>query len=357
MNQRGRRRTALAAKAGLPPGQTVFMGMQKVDSVVIDLIEYDGENLTEVPGCTLERAIQSISDQVVTWINVTGIHDAGCIDALGEALNLHPLTTEDIVNTWQRPKLESFQDYIFLVLKMMTYHEGRKDIDVEQVSLVLGKSVVVSFQERPGDVFEPIRERIRTQAGRIRRSGADYLAYALMDSVVDNYFVAMEGIGEYIETIDEEIVTSPDRHHMTEIHRLKRCILTLRKAVWPLREEISAMEKDQSAFISRSTVTFLRNLYDHTVQVMDIVETHRDLLSGMHDTYLSSVSNRMNDIMKVLTVISTIFIPLTFITGIYGMNFHFMPELSKRWAYPASLGLMFMIAGLMIWFFKRKKWF
>ena len=193
--------------------------------------------------------------------------------------------------------------------------------------------------------------------GRIRKHGADYLTYALMDMVVDNYFVAIEGIGEYIETIDEEIMADPSPSHMNEIHRLKRCMLTLRKAVWPLREEIGSMEKNQSELIAEDTGTFLRNLYDHTIQVIDMVETHRDLLAGMHDTYLTRVSNRMNDIMKVLTIIATLFIPLTFIAGVYGMNFRNMPELAEPWAYPAVLLLMLAVAGLMIWFFKRKKWF
>lgn len=357
MNGRGRRAVAMAAKAGLPPGQAVFVGMQKMESAVLDVINFTPDELLEKQNCTLEEALNMAKSNSVTWINVSGIHDTDLIDRIGLGLELHPLTCEDIVNTDQRPKLEEFPGYIFLVLKMMTYHEERKDIDVEHVSLLLGKGWVVSFQERPGDVFDPVRERIRTSVGRIRKSGPDYLVYALMDSVVDNYFVAIEGIGEYIEILDEEIIADPEPSHMNEIHRLKRCILSLRKAVWPLREEIGTMDKNQSELLAPETGTFLRNLYDHTIQVIDMVETHRDLLGGMHDTYLTSVSNRMNDIMKVLTIIATIFIPLTFIAGVYGMNFHHMPELSKAWAYPAVLLLMLIVAGIMVWYFKRKKWF
>lgn len=347
----------MAAKAGLPPGHAVFVGKQKVETASIDVFSYTAAELSENQNCSLEDALMLAGQESVTWINVTGIHDTGLINEVGKGLNLHPLTCEDIVNTDQRPKLEEFPGYMFMVLKMMSYHEGRKDIDVEHVSLILGPGWVVSFQERLGDVFDPVRERIRTGAGRIRKSGSDYLVYALMDSVVDNYFVAIEGIGEYIEILDEEIIADPEPSHMKEIHRLKRCILALRKAVWPLREEIGSMEKDQSELIAPETGTFLRNLYDHTIQVIDMVETHRDLLGGMHDTYLTSVSNRMNDIMKVLTIIATIFIPLTFIAGVYGMNFRHMPELPLSWAYPAVLLLMVIVAALMVWFFKRKKWF
>lgn len=347
----------MAARAGLPPGRAVFIGRQKVDSTTIDVMSYDADSFTEEKECSLERALALSDTTKITWINITGIHDTDLIDSIGERFGLHPLTCEDIVNTDQRPKLEEFPGYMFLVLKMMTYHEGRRDIDVEHVSLLLGKGWVLSFQERPGDVFDPVRERLRSSVGRIRKHGADYLTYALMDMVVDNYFVAIEGIGEYIETIDEEIMADPSPSHMNEIHRLKRCMLTLRKAVWPLREEIGSMEKNQSELIAEDTGTFLRNLYDHTIQVIDMVETHRDLLAGMHDTYLTRVSNRMNDIMKVLTIIATIFIPLTFIAGVYGMNFRHMPELSEPWAYPAVLLLMLLVAALMVWFFKRKKWF
>ncbi len=357
MEGRGRRAAAMAARAGLPPGRAVFIGRQKVDSTTIDVMSYDADSFTEEKECSLERALALSDTPKITWINITGIHDTDLIDSIGERFGLHPLTCEDIVNTDQRPKLEEFPGYMFIVLKMMTYHEGRRDIDVEHVSLLLGKGWVLSFQERPGDVFDPVRERLRSSVGRIRKHGADYLTYALMDMVVDNYFVAIEGIGEYIETIDEEIMADPSPSHMNEIHRLKRCMLTLRKAVWPLREEIGSMEKNQSELIAEDTGTFLRNLYDHTIQVIDMVETHRDLLAGMHDTYLTRVSNRMNDIMKVLTIIATIFIPLTFIAGVYGMNFRHMPELSEPWAYPAVLLLMLLVAALMVWFFKRKKWF
>lgn len=357
MNTRGRRAIAMAAKAGLPPGQAVFVGKQKMENATIDVINFTAEEITELQDCSFQEALKLAGEESVTWINVTGIHNTDLIDSIGYGLGLHPLTCEDIVNTDQRPKLEEFPGYMFIVLKMMTYHEGRKDIDVEHVSLLLGPGWVISFQERVGDVFDPLRERIRKAVGRIRKSGPDYLVYSLMDSVVDNYFVAIEGVGEYIETLDEEIISDPEPAHMKEIHRLKRCILSLRKAVWPLREEIGTMEKNQSELIAPETGTFLRNLYDHTIQVIDMVETHRDLLGGMHDTYLTSVSNRMNDIMKVLTIIATIFIPLTFIAGVYGMNFHYMPELAKAWAYPAVLLLMLIVAIMMVWFFKRKKWF
>ncbi len=350
------RTSAMAAQAGLPPGSAVFVGSRKVETSSIDIISYNENSVAEEKDCSLERALEPAEDGSVTWINITGVHDTELIDAIGQRFGLHPLTREDIVNTGQRPKAEEFPEYIYLVLKMMTYSETSRDIDVEHVSLVLGGGFVLSFQERLGDVFDPVRARIRTASGRIRSKGADYLAYALMDSVVDNYFVALEAIGEYVEELDDAIVSAPEPDHMKEIHRLKRVVLSLRKAVWPLREEISSIEKTESSLVAPDTFTFLRDLYDHTIQVIEIVETQRDLLGGMHDTYLTTVSNRMNDIMKVLTIIATIFIPLTFVAGVYGMNFLHMPELAYPWAYPAVLLLMVMIALAMLLFFKRKKW-
>jgi len=349
--------SAHRVKAGLPPGEAVFVGDRKVEKIRIDVIDYSPLKVNENPDCTVAKAVDFAGNESVTWINVTGIHNTDLVVELGNHLSLHPLTLEDIVNTSQRPKMEEFPGYIFLVLKMMTFNDELRDIDVEHVSLILGKGYVISFQEREGDVFDPVRKRIRTAAGRIRTAGPDYLAYALMDSVVDNYFVSLEFIGDYIEETEDFILANPEPEQMNEIHRLKRSVLMLRKAVWPLREELNGLDKSQSELIHEGTGTYIRNLYDHTIQVIDMVETQRDLLAGMHDTYLTVVSNRMNDIMKVLTIIATVFIPLTFIAGVYGMNFLHMPELAKAWAYPAVLLLMLLVALGMVWFFRRKKWF
>jgi magnesium transporter len=252
--------------------------------------------------------------------------------------------------------MEDFGDYIFAVLKMLQYNEEDKETQVEQISLILGSNWVISFQENAGDLFDPIRERLRTDKGRIRKMGADYLVYALIDAVVDNYFVVLERIGERIEEIEEEIVTNPSPVTLQAIHNLKRQVILLRKSVWPLREAISRLERWESKLIKRSTDIFLRDVYDHTIQVIDAVETYRDMLSGMLDIYMSSVSNRMNEVMKVLTIIATIFIPLTLVAGIYGMNFRYMPELEWVWSYPFVLLIMLAVGIVMLIYFRRRKW-
>lgn len=292
----------------------------------------------------------------VTWINIDGVDRVDVIEKLGKHFNLHPLALEDIVNTGQRPKMEDFLDYILLVLKMLYYDEKEGEFKAEQISLILGPNWVISFQENEGDVFDPIRERIRSDKGRIRKMGADYLVYALMDAIVDNYFIILEKIGENIEEIEDNLVTNPAPETLQALHILKRQMIFLRKSVWPLREVISRLERWESQLVNKSTDIYLRDLYDHTIQVIDAIETFRDMLSGMLDIYLSSVSNRMNEVMKVLTIIATIFIPLTLVAGLYGMNFKFMPELEWPWGYPFVLLVMFAIGILMVIYFRKKKW-
>ena len=343
-------------KAGLSPGTPVFIGEQKQEHVRMDVLRYGEDFAVEsvdakVGDCALAR-----EQPGVTWVNVFGIHDVDRIAALGEHFGIHPLTQEDIVNTAQRPKSEEFDDYIFIVLKTMTYDEVQQDIDIDTVSIILGKGFVISFQEREGPIFEPIYDRIRNAKGRFRKLDSDYLAYALMDNVVDGYFVALEKIGDHIESIEDEIVAAPVPGHMHELHRLKREVLFVRKSVWPLREEIGSILKSESPLIKEGTGVFLRDLYDHTIRVIDIVETSRDILSSMHDTYLSSVSNRMNEVMKVLTIIATIFIPLTFIVGVYGMNFDNMPELHWHWGYYGIWAIMLSVSAGMVIYFRRQKW-
>jgi magnesium transporter len=343
-------------KAGLPPGTAVFVGEQKQDVIDISILNYSRQHLEEIQNARLEDCVRLRETSTITWINVNGIHDVEAIQTLADLFGLHPLTTEDISNTHQRPKVEEFDDYILFVLKMLTYDEDRQTIDNENVSLILGKDYVISFQERAGDVLDPLRQRIRSAKGKLRSAGADYLAYAIMDGVVDEYFVALEKLGDHIEEIDDQILTAPDSSHMSELHRLKREIVFLRKAIWPLRENASVIEKSTSPLIGESIRPFLRDLYDHTIQIIDLVETYRDIIGGMHDTYLSSVGNRMNEVMKVLTIIGTIFIPLTFIAGIYGMNFDYMPELKWTWGYFGLLTIMAAIGLVMLGIFKKRKW-
>jgi len=346
----------ISKKVGLPPGTLIHIGEEKVEKTKITLLDYDELHFQEKEMETIDECFPVKDKPTVTWINVDGLHRAEILETIGDYFRLHPLVLEDILNTGQRPKVEDFGDYIYIVLKMLHSEDTNGEIVEEQLSLVLGPTFVISFQEREGDVFDPIRERIRNGRGRIRKMGSDYLAYALIDSVVDNYFIALEKLGEEIEFLEEELVTNPTTETLQVIHDLKRELVFLRKSVWPLREIISGLERGESTLIRESTGIFLRDVYDHTIQVIDTVETFRDIVSGMLDIYLSSVSNRMNEVMKVLTIIATIFIPLTLIAGIYGMNFQYMPELGWRWGYPMVWLVMLAIGALMLVYFRRKKW-
>jgi magnesium transporter len=343
-------------QAGQPPGTPLFIGKRRMEQVRISYMRYN-ESLHEEKEISSPRECAELcrSNDVV-WINVEGIHDESVVEELGGLFGIHPLTMEDIVNTLQRPKFEDFGAYIYIILKMLYYSQDQRIMETEQVSVILGENFVITFQERPGDVFDPVRERIRDGRGRIRKAGPDYLAYALADAVVDSYFLILESIGDQIEDVEDRVVLEPEPETVADIHRFKRAMLFMRRTVWPLREEIALLEKSGSKLVDDSTSVFLRNLYDHTIQVIDTIETYRDIISGMHDTYLSSVSNRMNEVMKVLTIIATIFIPLTFIAGIYGMNFRHMPELKWEFGYFATLGIMVIVALVMVLYFKRKKW-
>jgi magnesium transporter len=341
---------------GLPPGTIVHVGEERSEKIKLSVISYDEVNFQEQEVDAVEKAVAFRKKGSVMWLNVDGVHKPEIIEQVGRSFGVHPLVLEDIADTGQRPKMEDFDDYIFVTLKMFRFGKKEKEIKTEQISLVLGNGFVVSFQEAEGDVFDPIRERLRNNKGRVRKAGADYLVYALMDAVVDNYFLIMEKLGETIEEIEDKLVINPTSETVQKIHGLKRQLIFLRKSVWPLREVISRLERSESPLILKSTFVYLRDVYDHTIQVMDSVDTFRDTLSGMLDIYLSSVSNRMNEVMKVLTVIATIFIPLTFIAGIYGMNFRDMPELGQAWGYPTTLLLMLAIALVMVIYFRRKKW-
>lgn len=344
-------------KAGLPPGTLVHIGEQKVERARITILDYDEARFEEKEAKTVEECFPFKDRPTVTWINIDGLHQVDIIEKLGKHFGLHPLLLEDIVNTEQRPKMEDYGDYIFLVLKML-YHRDEDDAEIEgeQVSLILGSNFVISLQEREGDVFDPVRDRIRKNKGRIRKAGPDYLAYALLDAVVDNYFAVLEGVGEKIEDAEQELTANPTPEILQLIRKLKRGMIFLRKSVWPLREVASGLEQCESPLIHESTSIYLRDVYDHTIQVIDTVESYRDMISGMLDIYLSSISNKMNEVMKVLTIFASIFIPLTFLAGLYGMNFRFMPELEWQWGYFAVLFVMALGGGSMLLYFRRKKW-
>lgn len=353
-----------SVKAGLPPGTPVLVGEQKTEQVKITVLDYDQTNVEVFTPETPEDCTMYRQKSTVTWINVDGLHQVDLVERLCSGFGLHPLTVEDILNTTQRPKLDIFEDYLFLVLKMQTYNAESGLVDMEQVSFVLGENYLISFQEKPGDTFDGVRNRIQSQKGRINKMKADYLIYALLDSIIDNYFTVLEEISGEIEEIEEKLISSPSPETLQKIHILKREMIMLRKSVWPLREVINSLVRDEEIdLISDSIYFYLKDLYDHTIQVIDTIETFRDIISGMLDIYLSSMNNRMNEVMKVLTIFAAIFIPLTFIAGLYGMNFDpgksplNMPELSWYYGYPFALGLMLATALVLLIYFKRKKWF
>ncbi len=343
-------------KSGLPPGALVHVGEKRVDKVRITVMDYNPEDCVEKQTHKVSECVPFRDTSTITWLNVDGIHDAGLIQELGSCYGIHPLTLEDIMTTSQRPKLEDYGDYLCLVVRMLHPKKDGGEERFEQVSIIIGPNFLLSFLEDVGDVFDQVRERIRGGKGRIRHLGTDYLAYMLLDAVVDGYFLDLEKIGDEIEALEGEILDEPRPAAVQRIHQLKREMIFLRKSVWPLREAIARLERRESPLVKESTALFLKDVYDHTIQVIDTVETFRDMLSGMLDTYLTSVSNRMNEVMKILTIIATIFMPLTFISGVYGMNFQHMPELGWKWGYWAVLGVMAVVAGVMFVFFKRKKW-
>jgi magnesium transporter len=343
-------------KAGLPPGTLVHLGPQKEGPVKITLFDYDTNNFIEQEIRDVQECYPYRDKPSITWINVDGIHKTGIIRDLGKNFGLHPLSLEDIVNTNQRPKLEDYGDYLYLVLKMLHKNKQGDGVIVEQVSLIVGNNFVLSFQETVhGDVFDPIREQIRSGKGRLRKMGADYLAYALIDTIIDYYFVVLETLGEKIESLEEETATNPNQKTLRNIHVLKRDMLFLRRAVWPLREVLTGLGRCPG-LISDSIALYLRDAYDHTIQIMDTIENYREMLSGMLDIYLSSINNRLNEIIKVLTIITTIFMPLSVITGLYGMNFKNIPGAEAPQGFFEVIGFMVIIAVLMLLYFKRKKW-
>jgi magnesium transporter len=326
------------------------------EAAEITLLEYG-------PDSVEERRLEQIADwqpgagAAVAWINVDDVRDPEVIAHFGQRFGIHPLAVEDIHHTRQRPKLDDYKDYVFIVLKMLTWDASSRSIETEQVSLIVMPHLVLSFQERtPADVFEPVREAIRGRKGRIADERADYLAYALIDAIVDHYFVVLEALGDEIDRLEDEVVEQPSSEVMRRLQELKRELAFLRNSIWPLREVVGRLERGDISLFEERTIVYLRDVYDHTVQVAETVETFRDVAAGLLDIYLSSISNRLNSVMKVLTVISTIFIPLTFITSLYGMNFHRMPELDSRYGYPVVLAIMFIIAAAMLVLFRRNRW-
>ena len=350
-----RQQHKLSKRAGQPPGSLHVSGETSNAPVLITVIDYDATHFQEKQVSKITECFQFRDTETVTWINIDGLGNTNVIEDLGKYFTIHPLILEDILNTEQRPKMEDLDTYLYLNLKMLSYIELEKDVKIEHISMIIGPNFLISFQEDIGDIFDPVRERIRKD-GRIRKFGPDYLAYALIDGIVDNYFAVMEKLEERVEDLEEELVTNPTQGSLNKINQLKKDMIFLRKSVWPLREVINNLERSESPLIKESTTIYLRDVYDHTIQVIDTLETFRDMVSGMIDIYLSGLSYKMNEIMKVLTLIATIFIPLTFVVGLYGMNFRYMPEIDWEYGYYSVLVLMVIMVVGMLTFFRRKKW-
>lgn len=343
-------------KLGKAPGSMIYTGEKSTKKLFIDVFDYNVEKCVEKELPSIEHAFDFKASDSITWININGLNHVEDIEKLGKHYDLHPLVLEDIVSISQRPKIDEYDDYIFIVLKML-YIDKTDTIITEQVSFVLGKGYVLSFQESEGDVFDAVRERIRQGKGRSRSMQADYLLYILMDAIVDHYFTIIENLGEKIEDYEDSIFSGQVNKTINkDIQDLKREILRVRRAIFPLREVINRIEKHESTLILKKTKTFYRDIYDHLIQVSENIDIYREMIWSLMDMYMTSISNKMNEVMKVLTIMASIFIPLTFIAGVYGMNFDNIPELHYEYAYPIFWGVMIVIFLAMLYYFKKKKW-
>lgn len=344
-------------KSGLPPGTLVYTGNKEAEKINIELFSFSEKNFINKENITIEEAFTYINSDNITWINIDGFHDIELLKKIGKKFNISNLILEDIINTNQRAKFEEFENYMCIILKMLTYNEIDMQVEVEQVGIIFGNNIVITLQEgKDKDVFDNIRERLKSDSSSIKKYSSDFFLYSLLDLIIDNYFIVLEKIGDEMEIIDNILLNNPLPQTLERIYDFKRELIFIRKCIWPLREVLNKLDKSENKFISEKNKIYFRDLYDHAIQVIDNTETYRDIISGMMDIYLSSMSNKMNEIMKFLTIIGTIFIPLTFIVGVYGMNFEYMPELKMYYAYPLVWIIMLFISLFMIGFFKRKNW-
>jgi magnesium transporter len=343
-------------KIGQIPGSVIYTGKRSEQKLFIEAFDFDKENCVEKELKTAEESIDFRHTNTITWINLNGLNHVNEIEKLGKYYDLHPLVLEDIVNIKQRPKIDEYDDYIFVVLKMLYYDDNEKIVS-EQVSFILGKNYVLSFQESDGDVFDDVRDRIRQGKGRVRTMQSDYLLYVLIDAIVDHYFSVIETLGDKIEDFETAIFSGNANDEVSkDIQDLKREILRVRRAIFPLREVINRIEKNESPLIHKKTITYFRDVYDHLIQVSENIDIYREMIWSLMDMYMTTISNKMNEVMKVLTIMASIFIPLTFIAGVYGMNFNYMPELQFKYGYFVIWVIMIVTFLGMLYYFKRKKW-
>lgn len=343
-------------KFGLPPGSLVYIGNHSSEKINVSIIDYDATHVEEKQDAQLQECLIFMEKPSTTWINVRGIYDVKMIETIGRHFGLHPLMLEDIVNSGQRSKLDDYKDNIYIVMRLLSYNTEKGELEDEQVSIILGKNYVISFTEAQSNIFEPVRERVLNKNSRITQKGADYLCYALIDTIVDNYFVNLEQFDEKLDLLEKSLVKKPDPSLLQQIQHTKREIALMRKSVWPVREVVNQFRRMETPLIQDSTKLYMQDVYDHTIQAIDTIESFRDISSGLLDIYLSNISFRLNEIMKVLTIVATIFAPATFLASLYGMNFKYMPELESEWGYPILLGVMALISMGMLYYFYRKRW-
>ncbi len=345
-----------STKKGKPPGSLIYMGPRKDVPITIDLIQYNAENYTEKSLNEFSKKIQLQDESLITWLDIKGLHDISLIEKIGKSASIHSLTLEDLLNVNQRPKIDFFDSYILLIVQILKYDKTTDSVESEQLSIILSEKFVITFLEGPSEIFDNLKSRMQSSSGKIRNSSSDHLAYSILDMVIDEYYEVVEKIGERIEKVEEQLIIQARKLAIQDIYEIKRELIDLRKSILPIREIITKLEKTDSPLIYEKTRIYLRDLYDHEIQIIETIEQYRDLTSGLADMYLSSVSNKMNEIIKVLTILSSIFIPLTFIVGVYGMNFKNMPELEWHYGYYISLVMMFLLAILMLLYFRWRKW-
>jgi magnesium transporter len=346
----------ISDKAGMPPGSLVHIGDVVDAKSGMSVLDYSKETIEEQGIQSIEEILPYIDKNTITWLNVEGLQDVKLIESIGGMLNIHPLVLEDILNTHQRPKFEEFDDYLYIVLKKLVLEDSGFSVSYEQISILVLDNFVVTFKERKDDIFVPLKQRLRNSKGRLRNMGSDYLTYAILDTIVDQVFILLDSLDDLTESTEEELLTNPKSDTLVNIQRMKRELIHIRKSISPLREMLAAILRCDSILIHEKTDIYFRDVYDHVLRITESIETYRDVLSGLLDIYMSSVSNKMNEVMKVLTVFASIFIPLTFIAGIYGMNFEYMPELKWKWAYPTLWISFISIPVVLLIYFKKKKW-
>lgn len=345
-----------AKKIGLAPGSVVHIGHRLETDVKIKLLEFSKDQLIEQECINPKDWLPFKNKQTVKWFRVSGLHDVELIEELGRRFDIHPLVLEDIVNTHQRPKIEEYDNLIYIVFRIINFDSETITFQNDQLSILIGSNYILTFEEKESDLFQPIVQRIKNSHGKFRTQGADFLSYSIIDLIVDHYFLIEDSLTEIVELLEDELLLSPQPEMLNKIQKLKRGMIFLRRSVSPLREVLAALLRSESSLISESTKIYIRDVYDHAIRVIEGLDSFRDLTAGLLEIYLSSISNKMNEVMKILTVFASIFIPLTFFAGVYGMNFEFMPELKWRWAYPLFWIITIVTSVSLLIYFRRKKW-